>query len=186
MAMQNSIKEMMAFNEIFVAEKKYEIYQTSKLPDKKLAVLACMDTRLTELLPAALGLHNGDIKLIKSAGALISHPCGSLMRRLLIAVYIMGVEEIAVIGHHDCGLEGFDPDLILNAMKDRGIPQEKIDQLNNWDVDPRRWLKGFDNVHDSVRQTVVSIREHPLMPKDILVQGLIIDPHTGRLDLVDE
>ena len=50
------IEEIIKYNEEFVANKGYEKYLTSKYPDKKLAILSCMDTRLTELLPAALGL----------------------------------------------------------------------------------------------------------------------------------
>ena len=57
------IEEIIKYNENFVASKAYEKYLTSKYPDKKLAILSCMDTRLTELLPAALGLKNGDAKL---------------------------------------------------------------------------------------------------------------------------
>ena len=56
------IDQIIAFNKTFVEQKGYEKYLTSKYPDKKLAVLSCMDTRLTELLPAALGLKNGDAK----------------------------------------------------------------------------------------------------------------------------
>ena len=50
------INEVMEYNKKFVEDKAYEPYLTSKYPDKKLAILTCMDTRLTELLPAALGL----------------------------------------------------------------------------------------------------------------------------------
>ena len=60
------IDQIIAYNKQFVAEKGYERYVTNKYPDKKLAVLSCMDTRLTELLPAALGLRNGDAKIIKN------------------------------------------------------------------------------------------------------------------------
>lgn len=56
------IEEIVKYNEEFVARRGYEQYVTSKYPDKKLAILSCMDTRLTELLPAALGLKNGDAK----------------------------------------------------------------------------------------------------------------------------
>ena len=62
------INEVMEYNKKFVEDKAYEPYLTSKYPDKKLAILTCMDTRLTELLPAALGLKNGDAKIIKNAG----------------------------------------------------------------------------------------------------------------------
>ena len=50
------IDEILKFNKQFVAEKGYERFITTKYPDKKIAILSCMDTRLTELLPAALGL----------------------------------------------------------------------------------------------------------------------------------
>ena len=97
------VEEIIAFNKQFVENKGYEKYITNKYPDKKLAILSCMDTRLTELLPAALGLRNGDAKIIKNAGAVISHPFGSVIRSLLVAIYELGVEEIMVIAHSDCG-----------------------------------------------------------------------------------
>ena len=79
------IEQIVEYNKKFVENKGYEPYLTSKYPNKKLAVLTCMDTRLTELLPAALGLKNGDAKIIKNAGGVISSPFGSAMRSLLIA-----------------------------------------------------------------------------------------------------
>ena len=60
------VEELLAFNTKFVKEKQYEQYATSKFPDKKIAILSCMDTRLTELLPAALGLKNGDVKSLRT------------------------------------------------------------------------------------------------------------------------
>lgn len=68
------IDEILAYNRQFVAEKKYEPYRTSKYPNKKIAILTCMDTRLVELLPAALGLRNGDVKIIKNAGGVVTTP----------------------------------------------------------------------------------------------------------------
>ena len=65
------IDQIIEYNKTFLAQKGYEKYLTDKYPDKKLAVLSCMDTRLTELLPAALGLKNGDAKIIKNAGGLV-------------------------------------------------------------------------------------------------------------------
>ena len=112
------VEELLAFNTKFVEEKQYEQYATSKYPDKKIAILSCMDTRLTELLPAALGLKNGDVKIIKNAGATITQPFGSAVRSLLIAIYELGVEEILIIGHTDCGVQHMDSQaLIENEAK---------------------------------------------------------------------
>ena len=76
------IEEMLAYNREFVRSKGYEKFQTSKYPDKKIAILTCMDTRLVELLPAALGIRNGDVKLIKNAGGMITGPFDSAVRSL--------------------------------------------------------------------------------------------------------
>ena len=76
------IDEILKYNQEFVKEKKYEQYKTSKYPDKKIAILTCMDTRLTELLPAALGIKNGDVKIIKNAGGVVSHAFGSAVRSI--------------------------------------------------------------------------------------------------------
>ncbi len=59
------IEEILAFNRQFVADRKYLQFSTDKYPSKKIAILSCMDARLTKLLPAALGIENGDVKLIK-------------------------------------------------------------------------------------------------------------------------
>ena len=52
------LDEILAYNKQFVENKGYEKYITNKYPDKKIAILSCMDTRLTALLPAALGIKN--------------------------------------------------------------------------------------------------------------------------------
>ena len=70
------IDELLEFNSVFVENKGYEKYVTTKYPDKKIAIVTCMDTRLVELIPAALGLRNGDVKMIKNAGGTVTHPFG--------------------------------------------------------------------------------------------------------------
>ena len=137
------IEDVIDYNRKFVAEKNYEPYETSKYPDKKLAILTCMDTRLTELLPAALGIHNGDAKIIKNAGGVISHPYGSAVRSLLVAVLELGVEEIMVIGHTDCGVQGMDGKKMVEKLKARGIPEEHIDIIRKSGINLEQWLGRF-------------------------------------------
>ena len=107
------IQQIIEYNREFVKKESYKPYITSKYPDKKLAIPTCMDTRLTELLPAALGIRNGDAKIIKNAGGVITHPYGSVVRSLLVALLKLGVQEIMVIGHTDCGVQGMDAEEML-------------------------------------------------------------------------
>lgn len=174
----------MTFNESFVENREYEQYRTSKFPNKKLVVLSCMDTRLSELLPRAMNLHNGDAKLIKNAGAVVSHPFGSIMRSIVVAVYDLGADEVCVIGHHGCGMTGINPDVTIGKMVENGVSKDTIHTLEYAGVDLNAWLQRIESIPDSVRQTVEMIRNHPLLPKSLRVHGLVIDPETGKLDLV--
>ncbi|WP_409270997.1 beta-class carbonic anhydrase [Neobacillus sp. SCS-31] len=178
------LNEILEYNKTFVDKREYEKYQTTKFPNKKMVILTCMDTRLLELLPKAMNLSNGDVKLIKNAGALIAHPFGSIMRSILVAVYQLQAEEVMVIGHHDCGMSGMKPEPVIESMKERGVAQETLDQLNYSGININQWLHGFDNVTDSVKHSVDMIKNHPLMPNDVPVHGLVINPETGKLDLV--
>lgn len=178
------LHDILNFNQSFVEEKKYEPFITTKFPDKRVVVLSCMDTRLVELLPKAMNLRNGDMKIVKSAGAIVNHPFGGIMRSLLVAVYELRADEVYIIGHYDCGMSAVDPDVMLGHMIERGIKQETIDTITYSAVDLREWLRGFGDVKTSVLKSVDLVRTHPLMPKSVPVHGLLIDPSTGRLDLI--
>ncbi|MCI5510212.1 MAG: beta-class carbonic anhydrase [Oliverpabstia sp.] len=178
------IDEILAYNKKFVEEKQYEKYAASKYPNKKIAILTCMDTRLVELLPAALGLKNGDVKIIKNAGGVVTSPFGSVIRSLLVAIIELGVEEIMVIGHTDCGVQHIDSDMMIHHMKERGISQESIDLMKYCGINFEEWLAGFDTVEQSVKDTVDTIRNHPLIPTDIRIGGYVINTVTGELAVV--
>ena len=178
------IDELIHYNREFVKNKGYEKYITNKYPDKKIAIVSCMDTRLTELLPASLGIKNGDVKIIKNAGAIISHPFGSVIRSLMVAIYELGVNEVMVLGQTACAATHMNSEMI-EKMKERGIPQERIDMIRYCGINFESWLCGFDTSEASVHETVEQIRNHPLIPSDILVRGFVIDSVTGELTPVE-
>lgn len=178
------LDHILEYNEEFVANKAYEAYSTSKTPSKKAVLLTCMDTRLQDLSTKALGFNNGDLKVVKNAGATISHPFGSTMRSLLVGIYALGAEEIIIMGHKDCGMGNINVDEVMTTMQQRGVDQQVFDILNYSGIDVSNFLKGFDDVYDNVKQNIKMIYEHPLFDNKVPVHGLVIDPHTGALDLV--
>ncbi len=178
------INQILAYNKRFVAEKGYEKFLTDKYPDKKLAVLSCMDTRLTELLPAALGLKNGDAKIIKNAGGLVISAFDSAMRSLIVAIYELGVNNIMVVAHSHCGACHMSYDHFHEQMLARGISDRTLDTVRKCGIDLNHWLEGFKDTPESVRLTVETIRTHPLVPQDVTVRGFIIDSETGLLEEV--
>jgi carbonic anhydrase len=178
------VHEILEFNEQFVQDREFEKYLTDRMPNKNLAILTCMDTRLVELLTKSLDLRNGDAKIIKNAGAILTHPFGSAMRSILVSIYELGVQEVFVIGHHGCGMAKLDSDALVNKIKARGIPDNVFDTLENSGIKLDRFFKGFDRAEDNVEHSVEMIRKHPLMPEGIPVHGFVIHPETGKLDWI--
>ncbi len=177
------IDEILSFNEEFVGTGEYAQFFSDKYPDRGIAILSCMDARIMELLPRAMGLKNGDAKLIKNAGALVTHPWGSVMRSLLVAVHELKAKEILIVAHMDCGMRGLNSDTFLEKVVAAGIPADRIETLRHAGINLDSWLTGFDNVEDSVRHSVNMVRNHPLMPENIAIHGLVIHPSTGKLHL---
>ena len=124
------------------------------------------------------------MKLIKNAGGTISHPFGSVMRSILVALYELKASEVCVIGYHGCGMNNINSFETINKMQERGVSKQTFDTLAYSGINIEEWLAGFENVEDSVRNSVNMIKKHPLLPMDTPVHGLVIDPETGKLDVV--
>lgn len=184
--MPSRLDDILAHNEQFVKKGEYAPFVTDRYPDKKMAILTCMDTRLIDLLPRAMNLKNGDAKIIRNAGAIVYQPFGNVMRSLMMSVYELGAEEIFVVGHHDCGMTGLDAERLIGRMRERGVDPGVFAVLRHAGIDLNRWLTGFNTVQEGVEKSVSLIRNHPLLPPGMPVHGLIIDPVTGKLDVVSE
>ena len=182
--MVNRVEEILAYNKQFVSDGAYKTLVTSGIPDKKIVILSCMDTRLTELLPKALNIKNGDAKLIKNAGATIMHPFGSIARSIIVAVYEFGVEDVLVIGHYGCGMCHLDGQSLLDKAIERGLEVSTLEMLKYSGIDVDKWLEGFESPEDAIHESINQLRNHPLMPKDVRIHGMLMHPETGALDVV--
>lgn len=161
----NNIQEILQHNQSFVETKEYEKYTASKFPTKKMVIITCMDTRLVELLPKAMNLKNGDVKIIKNAGAIISQPFGSVMRSVLVAIYELGADEVLVVGHTECGMASLHAETMIGHMEERGVSKEVMSTLENSGIRLQKWLRGFDSVEEGVKVLCRSSRNTPASTK---------------------
>ena len=141
-------------------------------PVLKLAVVACMDTRHN--VEKVLGLRHGDAKVIRNAGNLLDD---GTMRSLVVAVHLLKVKHVAILGHTACGmtLVGRGEFRIAKSIAaSTEVPMHEVMR-----PDFQRWLGGFADPEENVRRSVALIRNHPLMPKDLEVVGLLYDNATG-------
>ena len=132
-------------------------------PGRKLAVLACMDARLT--VEDVLSLRTGDAHIIRNAGGLATDDA---LRSLVISQQLLGTEEVIVVEHTGCGMLTFqDDDVHRDLVAKTGA-----------DVDLA--FHAFPNLEDNLREQVRRIRAHPWV-KDVPVHGLVYEVETGRL-----
>lgn len=153
-----------------------------KNPKKQFAIFTCMDTRLVDFLEPAMGIRRGDAKVIKNAGNILVDPLhGGVIRSLVAAIFMLGVEEVFVIGHEDCGMADVHPDKLKNDMIARGISPQAIETLV---PDLAQWLGAFASPEENVSEVVGKIRANPLIPTDVPIHGLMFCPNDGRLEVV--
>jgi carbonic anhydrase len=183
------IDEILAHNEQFTRQKTLPII--GHAPRKHMAVVTCMDCRLVQMFEQALGLERGDVLELRTAGATISQPeregaASDLIRSLAGGIYLLGVREVAVIGHTQCGLAHANSTVLTSSMQALGIdPQQLIERENLGNLQGlTAWLGAFNDVHVNVREVVNVIRSSPYLPR-IPVHGLVIDIETGKLEMVE-
>ena len=183
------LDEILANNERFLQERT--LSHIGHAPRKRTAVVTCMDCRLVRMFEDALGLERGEVLELRTAGATISQPeragaSSDLIRSLAGGIYLLGVREILVIGHTECGLAHANPSALIASMQALGVdPQRLIDQEGLGNTDGLlRWLGTFQDVHVNVKEVVNVIRNSPFLPR-LPVHGLVIDIQTGKLSVVD-
>lgn len=134
-------------------------------PARHVAVLTCMDARL---LPARfLGLEIGDAHVIRNAGGRASDDA---IRSLAISQQLLGTNEVVVIHHTDCGMLTFGNEDLRKKLKQQlDADAEHIDFLP------------FKDLEQSVRDDVATIKNSPLILKNIEVSGFIYDVKSGKL-----
>ena len=134
-------------------------------PARHVAVLTCMDARLHP--SSFLGLELGDAHVIRNAGGRASDDA---IRSLAISQQLLGTNEVVVIHHTDCGMLTFSNEDLRKKLKhDLNADAEDIDFLP------------FKNLEQSVRDDVATIKNSPLLLKNIEVSGFIYDVRSGRL-----
>ena len=175
------LDEITCANEKFVAHLPTDFTAISKLPQRQLAIITCMDTRLVDFLEPALGIGRGEAKIIKTAGNSITGDFSDIIRSLLVCIYELGVKEIMVIGHHECGMAHATSDELIKAMLDMGIEQRAIDNVKDELI---HWVDNFHHPVENVQDAVDKIRKNPLIAETIPVHGLIFHPDTGKVDIV--
>ncbi len=136
-------------------------------PRLRLAVIACMDSRLD--LFGALGLDIGDAHLIRNAGGL---PTDDALRSLALSQRYLGTREVVLIHHTDCGMEGFD-----DAAFRAALAAETGDEPP-WDV------PGFTDLHATMRRSIAAVRECRWLPHREDVRGFLFDVASARVEEV--
>jgi carbonic anhydrase len=133
-----------------------------------LAVVTCMDSRISPL--AMLGLGEGDAKILRNAGARVTD---DVLRTLVLAVHLLGVERVLLVAHTDCRMTKVsDADVHATIAADSGIDTRSLD---------------FQTITDqcgTLARDVQRIRSSPYLPAGMPVLGGLYDVRTGRIEVV--
>ena len=156
------------FADVLAANEEYaEGFPLAGLPSRAargLAVLTCIDSRIEPL--DMLGLRPGDAKILRNAGARVTD---DVLRTLVLAHYLLGVERAMVIAHTDCAMATGTEEDVQRAVHEAGGPDTPgIDFLFMGDQ------------RATVREDVERIRGWPYLAR-LEVGGFLYDVGTGHV-----
>jgi carbonic anhydrase len=159
--------DVMSANSEFV-----EGFQHSELTGtarKGLAIVTCMDSRISPL--AAVGMQAGDAKILRNAGARVTD---DVLRTLVLASYLLGVNRVLVMPHTDCRMAIADEATIHATIQDQfGVDTRSLE------------FRTVSNQREALAEDIERIRSYPLLQKGVLVAGAIYNVSTGQLEPVD-
>jgi carbonic anhydrase len=157
------IDEVLTANEIY--SRTHELRRLTPRPERKLAILTCMDTRLSI---RTLGLKTGDAHIIRNAGGIVTD---DTLRSLVVSHFLLGSQEIMVINHTDCGLmHSSEIDL-----------RTRIQNLTGTAAVAPAFFYTFQNIEENVRHQLQKLHTHPWIPKSVAVRGFVYDVTSGLL-----
>jgi carbonic anhydrase len=159
---------MDAFDDLFAANVKFaKKFKNSRLTGKAargLAVVTCMDSRIDPL--GLLGLKPGDAKILRNAGARVTD---DVLRTLVLAVYLLGVQRVLVMPHTDCGMTKVTDTDVHELTQRHGVDTRSLE------------FHTVPNQSAALEHDLTRIRSSPFLPEGLPVRGAIYDVHTGSL-----
>ena len=136
---------------------------------KGLAIITCMDSRISPL--ALVGMQPGDAKILRNAGARVTD---DVLRTLVLATYLLGVNRILVMPHTDCRMANESESQLHETIeKQFGVDTRSVE------------FRTVENQREALAYDVTRIRSYPLLQSGVVVGGAIYDVATGRLEPVD-
>lgn len=144
--------------------ERFDKSDLSMLPAKRVAVLACMDTRL---IPSRiLGLNEGEAHILRNAGGVVTDDA---IRSLSLSQSLLGTEEIILLHHTECGMLTFTDDEYADRM------EAETGERPEWSA------HAFSDLEQDVRDSIARLRESPFIPKKDSIRGFVFDVKTGEL-----
>ena len=163
----DTFADVVAANSKFVSS--FEDEHLTGTARKGLAIVTCMDSRITPL--AVVGMKSGDAKILRNAGARVTD---DVLRTLVLATYLLAVDRVLVMPHTDCRMASGDEESIHASIESKhGVDTRSVE------------FKMVTDQRAALAADVASIRSYSILPKNLVVAGAIFDVHTGKLELID-
>jgi carbonic anhydrase len=162
----DTIDALLGNNQVFaagLAERHLDVE-----PQRQLAIVTCMDSRLDVF--AALGLGPGEAHVLRNAGGIITD---DVIRSLAISQRRLRTREVMLIHHTDCGMQ---------KITDDGFRMELQETTG---VSPSFAIESFQDVEADVRQSILRVRRSVFLPHRDVVRGFVYDVDSHQLREVE-
>ena len=159
----SEFSDLFTGNEDFV--KEFKSQDLTGQAKKGLAIITCMDSRIDPL--RIVGMKAGDAKILRNAGARVTD---DVLRTLILAAYLLGVNRVLVMPHTDCRMaSGTEAQIHQEILGASGVDTTSIQ------------IRTVTDQISALKDDLIRIEGFPLLPKNIKALGVIYDVKSGKL-----
>ena len=162
-----------SFRDVLTDNSRFSFHfkqgELSGIATRGLAIITCMDSRISPL--ALVGMQPGDAKILRNAGARVTD---DVLRTLVLATYLLGVNRILVMPHTDCRMANESESQLHETIeKQFGVDTRSVE------------FRTVENQREALAYDVTRVRSYPLLQSGVVVGGAIYDVATGKLEPID-
>ena len=157
-----SVEELIANNARYA--EVFGDHGLSLRPKRKLAIVACMDSRMD--IFQMLALEHGDAHIIRNAGGVVTD---DVIRSLMLSQRLLGTREVILIHHTDCGLQ---------MVKEDALKDELEAEIG---IRPPWAIEAFKDPAKNVRQSIRRLHLSPFITHKDLIRGFVYQVADGLL-----
>lgn len=159
---------------------------TDQTDNTKSLIITSLNEEVLSFLPVITNKKTDELLVLNCFGQMNSDHEGCLSKDIILAVYSEQVKDIYIIVEENYKPYSITEDILLS---EHGVSRTALETIGSNKMTEEEsvtdWLNGTRSVTETIKNNLEIIRNHPLLPNSVSVNGFIVNTGTSQFSVVD-